>query len=83
MPFLLSSNILPYIALAAGAYFFIQSEIKHDIEMAGKQAEIELGQKNQGDIQAYNELRFNELEKVKQSEWKEGKHAKTIYYTID
>jgi len=83
MDFLKNNNLTPIIVMAIISvvlgYFYIHDNIEHKMEMAQKQAEIDLANKNQGDIQAYNEIRFNALEKVDNTKWKAGKHEVTLF----
>lgn len=83
MDFLKNNNLTPIIVMAlisiVLAYFYIHDNIEHKMEMAAKQAEIDLANKNQGDIQLYNEIRFNALEKVDKTEWKEGRHEVVLF----
>ena len=83
MDFLKNNNLTPLIIMAiisiALGYFYIEGKIEHKMELAQKQAEIDLANKNQGDIQAYNMIKFNALEKVDNTQWEEGEHEVTLF----
>ena len=78
---LLKNNALPYIIMVVVIYFAMDYKIRKDIEISNLEATTELQFENAGTIQAYNELQFEELRKVKQTKWVKGKHEKVITYS--
>ena len=78
---LINNNIIPYMAITIMGliiYILWEANLTKDKEIANAKAETELINKNMGTIQAYNESKFVELERLKKDAWKEGRHETTL-----
>ena len=81
--FLIKNNLLPYIAIAIMGYMIYYQHkdgILKDIALANAKEQAELQNDNIGFLVGYTDNKFAELEKVRTSKWKEGKHEKVIHY---
>lgn len=79
--FLKLNNFIPYIIIIIMSYiiyYLFTQNIEANLKLDEASINIETAYETMGDIQAYNEERFDSLREIKDTKWKEGKHEKSF-----